>query len=101
MDDEANEIPVVDTGWDGVKAPLPIFDIVNGFFKSIAVRRRFGMGSAGRKADVERNGSAVITIKAEISTTPNKPRDTALPSFVSIVRSIQCCRWWCGLSSVR
>jgi len=28
-------IPVVDTGWDGVKAPLPIFDIVNGFFKSM------------------------------------------------------------------
>ena len=29
------EILVVDTGWDGVRAPLPIFDIVNGFFKSM------------------------------------------------------------------
>ena len=29
------EILVVDTRWDGVKAPLPIFDIVNGFFKSM------------------------------------------------------------------
>lgn len=33
--DEANEILVVDTGWDGVSTPLPIFDIVNGFFKSM------------------------------------------------------------------
>lgn len=33
--DEANEILVVDTRWDGVRAPLPIFDIVNGFFKSM------------------------------------------------------------------
>jgi hypothetical protein len=26
---------VVDTRWDGVSTPLPIFDIVNGFFKSM------------------------------------------------------------------
>ena len=58
-------ILVVDTRWDGVKAPLPIFDIVNGFFKSIAVRRRFGTGSAGCKAGVERGELAVLTIKAE------------------------------------
>ncbi len=58
-------ILVVDTRRRRVKARFPIFDIVNGFFKSIAVRRRFGTGSAGRKADVERNELAVITIKAE------------------------------------
>ena len=33
--DEANEFLVVDTRWNGVSTPLPIFDIVNGFFKSM------------------------------------------------------------------
>lgn len=50
---------MVDTGWDGVKAPLPIFDIVNGFFKSIAVRRRFG--KEGCRKAIDRSGLAVIT----------------------------------------